>query len=403
MDQSAPAIALGKSAGRTGWRVADRWPALGMLIAALTFRDYGLGWDDFTHAQYGDLLLSLYTSGFHDTRALSFVNLYLYGGGFDMAAALLAKVLPFDLFETRRLLGAAIGIAGLAITWRIGRRIGGPLAGLLALVLLATCPLYYGHMFINPKDAPFAVAMALFLLGLVRLLDQYPKPCPTTLFIVGLGFGLSIGSRIMAGFGVLEALGALALLFAIEARTDGMRAAGRRIGHARCSLLIPSAILAYAVMALIWPWGVANPLNPVNAIEIFSHFFEKPWRELFDGALIEPPDMPRSYVPTLLGAQAAGDSPAYGRLRRALARCSQHFVREHRRACAPSFSPSRSPPILPIAVTVIDAPGDVQRRPAFRVRAAAARGRRRTGRRMDRNLDREPAHGSAVRRWPRSL
>src|SRR5476651_639828 len=89
----------------------NRWPdrlalavlALVALVAVLTFRDYGLGWDDYTHAQYGDLLLSLYSSGFHDTRALTFVNLYLYGGGFDMAAALIAKVLPFDLFETRRL------------------------------------------------------------------------------------------------------------------------------------------------------------------------------------------------------------------------------------------------------------------------------------------------------------
>jgi hypothetical protein len=236
----------------------NRWPdwlayavlTVLALIAALTFRDYGLGWDDFTHAQYGDLLLSLYSSGFHDTRALSFVNLYLYGGGFDMAAALLAKVLPFDLFETRRLLGAAIGLAGLAITWRIGRRIGGPLAGLLALVLLAACPLYYGHMFMNPKDAPFAVAMALFLLGLVCLLDQYPRPCPATLFIVGLGFGLSIGSRILAGFGVIDAIAALALLFAIEARSDGAGAAGRRLGHVLL-VLIPSAILAYAMMALI--------------------------------------------------------------------------------------------------------------------------------------------------------
>src|SRR5215213_6353090 len=308
MDVSSPSIAIAAPADRlarhSAERLADRlaWVVLAMLgvAAALTFRDYGLGWDDFTHAQYGDLLLSLYSSGFHDTRALTFVNLYLYGGGFDMAAALFAKVLPFDLFETRRLLGAAIGIAGLAITWRIGRRVGGALAGLLALVLLATCPLYYGHMFMYPKDAPFAVAMALFLLGLIRLLDQYPKPCPTTLFIVGLGFGLSIGSRVLAGFGVLEAIGALALLLTIEARAGGIRAAGRRLGHLLV-VLIPSAILAYAVMALIWPWGVAHPLNPVYAIEIFSHFFEKPWRELFDGMLIEPPDMPRSYVPMLLG------------------------------------------------------------------------------------------------------
>ena len=142
--------------------------AIVAIIAALTFRDYGLGWDDYTHSQYGELLLKLYGSGFTDTRALSFVNLYKYGGGFDMAAALAAKVLPFDLFETRRLLGAAIGIVGLIVTWRIGRRVGGPLAGLVALVLLATCPLYYGHMFINAKDAPFAAAMAVLLLGMVR-------------------------------------------------------------------------------------------------------------------------------------------------------------------------------------------------------------------------------------------
>jgi 4-amino-4-deoxy-L-arabinose transferase-like glycosyltransferase len=175
------------------------------LLAALTFRDYGLGWDDLTHAQYGELLLALYSSGFRDTRALSFVNLYLYGGGFDMAAAALAKILPLDPFELRRLLGAAIGIAGLAVTWRIARRAGSPLAGLIALLLLATCPLYYGHMFINPKDAPFAVAMALFLLGLTRAFEQYPKPSPATVVILGLGFGLAIGSRVMAGFGVFAA------------------------------------------------------------------------------------------------------------------------------------------------------------------------------------------------------
>jgi magnesium-transporting ATPase (P-type) len=45
------------------------------LIASLTFRDYGLGWDDYTHAEYADLLLRMYGSGFKDTGALSFANL----------------------------------------------------------------------------------------------------------------------------------------------------------------------------------------------------------------------------------------------------------------------------------------------------------------------------------------
>jgi hypothetical protein len=323
------------------------------LAAALTFRDYGLGWDDYTHAQYGDLLLQLYSSGFHDTRALSFVNLYLYGGGFDMAAELLAKTLPFDLFETRRLLGAIIGIAGIAVTWRIGRRIGGPLPGLLALLLLAACPLYYGHMFMNPKDAPFAAAMAFFLLGLVRLLDQYPKPCPTTLFIVGMGFGLSIGSRIMAGFGMIEAVGALALLVAIEARED-RRLAFARLGRVLLAL-IPSAILAYAVMALIWPWSVVSPLNPLHAIEVFSHFFEKPWQELFDGRLIEPPDMPRSYVLTLLGFKLPEFLLFMGGLGLAGSLFAAARARTPPRLRA-IYSAVALAAILPVAVTVIARP-----------------------------------------------
>src|SRR5205085_106785 len=125
------------------------------LISLLVFRDYGLGWDDFAHSEYGELLLAFYRSGFSDQRAFSFVNLYMYGGDFDLLAAVLAKISPFTLFETRRFLGAVIGLVGLAVTWRIGRRVGGPLAGTVALVLLAACPLYVGHMFMNSKDGPF--------------------------------------------------------------------------------------------------------------------------------------------------------------------------------------------------------------------------------------------------------
>jgi hypothetical protein len=267
-------------------------------IVALTFRDYGLGWDDYTHAQYGDLLLRLYGSGFADRRALSFVNLYAYGGGFDMVAALLAKLLPLDLFETRRLAGGLVGLAGLAATWRLGRRAGGPLAGLIALALIATCPLYYGHMYMNPKDAPFAAAMALCMLGLVRALEEYPGPKVATGALVGAGLGLAIGTRILGGFAVLYAIVALVAILAIDARRLGARPAATRVGGFLLRLL-PWLVLAYAVMALVWPWSVAHPLNPLEALRYFSHFFEQPWRELFQGSLVLVPDMPRRYVAQL--------------------------------------------------------------------------------------------------------
>ena len=272
------------------------------LIASLTFRDYGLGWDDYTHAEYADLLLKMYGSGFKDTGALSFANLYMYGGGFDMTAALLHKVIPLELFETRRLLGAVVGLIGLAVTWRLGRRVGGPLAGLAALLLLALCPTFYGHMFMNPKDAPFAVAMVILMLGLVRLAEEYPAPSPSTILIVGLGAGLSIGSRILGGLALLYAVIGFMPLFLDEFRTQGARESIRRFAHV-LYVLLPSLVLGYLIMGLIWPWSVIQPGNPFRALTYFSTFFEKPWKEMFDGALVSVPDMPWSYLPTLFALQ----------------------------------------------------------------------------------------------------
>ena len=272
------------------------------VIALSTFGDYGLGWDDYTHSQYGQLLVALYRSGFTDRRALSFVNLYMYGGGYDILATLTAKILPFGLFETRRLVGALIGIVGLFVTWRLGRRLGGPFAGAVALVLLAACPLYYGHMFINAKDGPFATYMAVALLGIVRAFDEYPRASPATLALCGAGIGLAIGARVLGGFAVLEAALPLFYILAVRWHECGVRTAAAELG-AYLAPFIPAVILAYLVMGLVWPWAVLSPFNPFHAVEYFSNFFEKPWRELFDGQINLVPDMPRSYVPILMALQ----------------------------------------------------------------------------------------------------
>jgi 4-amino-4-deoxy-L-arabinose transferase-like glycosyltransferase len=272
--------------------------AADLVVAGLTFRAYGLGWDDYTHSQYGDLLLALYKSGFADQRAFSFVNLYYYGGGFDMAAALLAKLLPFDLFETRRLAGALIGIVSLAVTWRLGRRLGGPKAGLIALILLATCPIYDGHMYINAKDSPFATAMIVLLYSIVRALDEFPKPSRRTVLLFGVGLGLAFGSRILAAVFAPCALAALAIILFEESRSRGARPTALRLVQFAW-LMLPALLVGYLIMGLLWPWSILKPFNPVLASEYFSNFFEKPWRELYQGRLISVPDMPASYLPQL--------------------------------------------------------------------------------------------------------
>ncbi|MET0220407.1 MAG: glycosyltransferase family 39 protein [Tardiphaga sp.] len=272
------------------------------IVAGLTFRDYGLGWDDYTHAEYADLLLKMFGSGFTDTGALSFANLYMYGGGFDMVAALLHKVIPLELFETRRLLGAVVGVIGLTVTWRLGRRVGGAVGGLATLLLLILCPTFYGHMFMNPKDAPFAVAMIILMLGLVRLVEEYPQPSPRTILIVGIGAGCAIGCRILAGLTLIYALIGFMPLWIADIREHGLREAAHRLLHA-LYVLLPGLVLGYLIMGRIWPWSILEPANPLRALGYFSTFFEKPWKEMFDGAMISVPDMPWSYLPTLFALQ----------------------------------------------------------------------------------------------------
>ena len=154
----------------------------------------------------------------------------------------------------------------------------------------------------NPKDAPFAVAMVILMLGLVRLAEEYPSPSPRTILIVGLGAGLSIGSRILGGLALVYALVGFVPLLLEEIRTHGAREAAHRFAHV-VYVLLPGLVLGYLIMGLIWPWSIMEPGNPFQALTYFSHFFEKPWKEMFDGALVSVPDMPWSYLPTLFALQ----------------------------------------------------------------------------------------------------
>lgn len=268
------------------------------VVASITFLDYGLGWDDYAHSHYGELLYAYYTSGFADKRAFEFSNLFYYGGGFDLAASILDRFTTTDLFESRRLMGAIVGILGIIIVWRLARRIAGPVAGAAALILLSITPLYYGHMFINAKDTPFAVAMIFLLYTFVRAFDEYPRPKPFTIILFGVALGLLIGTRIIGGIAVFFAGAALLVYLLAETRTLGFAPAAKRAAMlvGRLSLALP---LAYLVMAIVWPWAVQSPGNPFKAIAYYSNFWEKPWRELYDGMRIMIPEMPRTYLPKL--------------------------------------------------------------------------------------------------------
>lgn len=272
-----------------------------VLLVILTFRSYGLIWDEEWQAIYGHKILAWYTSFFSDDRAFTYLNLHFYGGAFDLAAALVNRVSPLGEYETRHLMGGLVGVLGLAGAWRLGQRLGGPRAGALAAALLLLIPGFWGHAFFNPKDVPFAVAMIWTLVWAVRLVDQLPRPRAATVAAFGAVLGLALGTRIGGVLILVYLAPVLGAYLLLELYQRGLLPAVRAAGGMFLAL-VPALILAYAVMVVVWPWALQAPLNPVRAFTTFAHF-TWPGQVLAFGQHLSSQHLPWWYLPGQLLVQ----------------------------------------------------------------------------------------------------
>lgn len=269
------------------------------MLVILTFQDYGITNDEEVQNVYGIKLLAFYTSFFQDTSAFNYLDLFRYGGFFDLLAAILNLVSPFGEYETRHLLGGLIGVVGLAGAWKLGRHLGGERVGFLALLLLVLTPAYYGHSFNNPKDAPFAAAMVWAIYYMCRTLSAMPAPPMKLVVKLGIVIGVALGIRVAAVLiGPYMALGLLLYLF-------GEWRQSRDLGQVRAHLwqalrrLFPGVVIAYLVMGVFWPWGVASPFNPFQALHDFSKLPIN-LDTLVAGVWVKATQLPGDYLPDYL-------------------------------------------------------------------------------------------------------
>lgn len=269
------------------------------IIAILTFRDYGITWDEEIQHIYGDKLLAYYGSWFHDRSVFSLDNLFYYGGLFEIAAALVAKVLPLGLYETRHLLCAFVGILGATGSWRLARLLSGPRAGAIALLLTALTPAYYGHSFFNPKDIPFACALIWALFFACSAAKEYPRPSARVVIGLGLTLGCALGVRVGGGL-VLAYMAVAITIYGLLLAASGASIRATLSDAARFILRLSSALpIAYFLMAIFWPWSVQSLSNPFDALLAFSKM-QWPGRVLMEGVWLAPSQLPFFYLPLML-------------------------------------------------------------------------------------------------------
>ena len=302
LTRKTPVSPLPRMSGELFWsRLSFGLAILAVVLVLLTFRDYGVTWDEDAHNWYGNFVLDYYLSFFVDHNALHWRDLYNYGAIFDTLAAALNRVSPIGIYETRHLLNALVGILGLVGCCKLGHALGGARVGFLAALFLLLTPNYYGQMFNNPKDIPFAVGVVWATYYMVRIVPLLPRPPLRPLIKFGVVVGMTMGVRV----GGLILLCYFGLLLAVDAlwRTIATRRGFLLIESAWIAfwrVLLPAVVFAYPVMLLFWPWGQTDPIeNPLRALAFFSHQ-TFPFSTLFAGQFIRASDLPWTYLPTYI-------------------------------------------------------------------------------------------------------
>jgi len=268
-----------------------------VLLVLATYTDYGTSWDEHEHIRYGDDIVEYFRSGMSVAAVPD--HHQSYGGGFNLAAAGFSKMVAHPRYVANHLFNALVGLLGLMGTWRLGRLLGGAASGFVSLALLAALPAYYGHMFNNPKDVPFAAGYVWMLYCLCRLIQAGPRAGLRVWLALGLAMGLTMSVRVggLVGFGYLAVI--------VTAQWLAERRAGsslRLLGAlAWKSALV--AVLAWGLMILPWPHAHRAPIRgPLEALGRFSaHSFDT--RTLFRGRFVPSDPPPWGYLPEYLWVQ----------------------------------------------------------------------------------------------------
>jgi len=279
------------------------WASLALLVALFaialwTYNDYAVTNDEPVQQHYGELIIAYYRSGFTDQALFHYVNLYLYGGLFDVVATFFERIFSFaDAYDVRHILCALSGIAGIGAAWATARLVAGPRAGAIAAFALALSGAWYGAIFNHTKDIPFAAAMmgaAYFLLSASR---DFPRPRLRHVIGFGILLGTALGIRVL-GLLMVGYAGLAILTHMPRLQSEPMRDRLTFFADSVIALL-PAFLIGYLIMIAAWPWAALSPLNPVRGLIDFGEF-NYHIQTLLAGHVYEMGSVPRWYVPAYL-------------------------------------------------------------------------------------------------------
>jgi hypothetical protein len=257
---------------------------VGLVGILLTYRDYGITWDEPLQARYGEAVLEYFSSGFDSPVEIEPAGVRHYGPVFELAAALAYAGEAAEKYPIRHLLIACVGLLGVVGTIRIASLVGTPWMAVFAPLILITLPRFYGHSFANSKDIPFAVGFTWAVYGICRFATGPRR------WLYTFGCGIALGAALATRPGGMPLL---LLLFVGTLALAALAGGGWR------QLALRGAAawaLGWVVMVAFWPWAHEDPVwNPLEAVS-FAFAGPKTFPVLFEGRVVMSDQLPRTYM-----------------------------------------------------------------------------------------------------------
>lgn len=268
------------------------------LVAALSVTSYGVSWDEIFRSNAGDQKLAYYAallSGETDQASELRNTVDRYPGLFDILNALLRRILPFDDYLVGHGLSMLFGLFGILGTMLLGRQCFGPWAGLCAGLALVCSMRYWGHMFINPKDIPFAATFVWGLWAWMRVLDRQKLRYSSAL-LFGLFLGACLSVRI-GGLLLIAYAGLFLGLVRILRWSQDDRAVSSILSELMSLFrwLSLSGLVGFIVLALFWPALHSNPFGTTASTISSVSDFEWEGIVRYGGEWLRVNDLPSIY------------------------------------------------------------------------------------------------------------
>ena len=264
--------------------------------------DYGESWDEARLYEYGGQSLNAYRALFNPTIPVDFGDddLRYYGPAYFMGMSVVVSGIHYIFPSTLTIdlwhMGNFVCLQfGLVCFYFLLRRFVDALPALFSTALFATQPLIWGHGFINPKDIPFMAFFTASVYFGLTMLDHFERQKfelrslvrNPWFYAASISLGLTISIRIL-GF---AAAGIVLFYFAFINFRKVLRLSYGYFG------------VALLVSFLTWPYLWSSPVT--NFLQGIYAMLKFQWvgHVLFNGVYYVSNELPRLYVPQLLGMQ----------------------------------------------------------------------------------------------------